>query len=52
MENTQVNNYVHGVQDKIEDNTEKVKELDEDIIDMQKDFFGSKYEEHLKNKQQ
>ena len=43
VETDEVNNYVKSVVDKIDDNTEAVRVLDEEVVNMEKEWFGNDY---------
>ena len=43
METKEVNEYVEGVIDEIEDNEEEIEKLDEEVTGMQKDFYGENF---------
>ena len=43
METKEVNKYVEGVIDEIEDNEEEIEKLDEEVTGMHKDFYGEDF---------
>ena len=47
VETDEVNNYVKSVVDKIDDNTEAVRVLDEEVVNMEKEWFGNDYKNNI-----